>query len=132
MQEMATNNSLVTYSVIGQSYEGRDIGQVEVRTGSPGVKQIIFLECGVHAREWITESTCIWIFDQVRKQSQSKYFINIVLIDIVTKLQLASGYGVDPEITTLVEKYDWIIVPTSNPDGYEYTWTSVWKSVGFK
>ncbi|EFX84965.1 hypothetical protein DAPPUDRAFT_194294 [Daphnia pulex] len=101
MQEMASNNSLVTYSVIGQSYEGRDIGQVEVRTESPGVKQIIFLECGVHAREWITESTCIWIFDQ-----------------------LASGYGVDPEITALVDKYDWIIVPTSNPDGYEYSWTS--------
>ena len=130
MQEMATNNSLVTYSVIGQSYEGRDIGQVEVRTGSPGVKQIIFLECGVHAREWITESTCIWIFDQVRKHRADilEYFINVVLIGTVTKLQLASGYGVDPEITALVDKYDWIIVPTSNPDGYEYSWTSVWKS----
>lgn len=52
----------------------------------------------------------------------------MVLIGTVTKLQLASGYGVDPEITALVEKYDWIIVPTSNPDGYEYSWTSVWKS----
>ena len=69
---MAANNSLVTYSVIGQSYEGRDIGQVAVRTGSPGVKQIIFLECCVHAREWITESTCIWIFDQVGQRINQK------------------------------------------------------------
>ncbi|XP_032791934.2 carboxypeptidase B [Daphnia magna] len=101
MQETAANNPLVSYSVIGQSYEGRDIGQATVRTGSAGVKQIIFLECGIHAREWITESTCIWIFDQ-----------------------LANGYGVDAEITALVDKFDWIIVPTSNPDGYEYSWAS--------
>ncbi len=68
MQETATNNSLVSYSVIGQSYEGRDIGQVTVRTGAAGVKQIIFLECGIHAREWVTEASCIWIFDQVRRR----------------------------------------------------------------
>ena len=46
--------------------------------------------------------SCIWIFDQ-----------------------LANGYGTDAEITTLLNKFDWIIVPSSNPDGYEYTWTTV-------
>lgn len=66
MQETAANNSLVSYSVIGESYEGRDIGQATIRTGNPGGKQIIYLECGIHAREWVAPSTCIWIFDQVR------------------------------------------------------------------
>ena len=36
-----------------------------------------------------------------------------------------NGYGIDAEITQLVNKYDWTIVPTSNPDGYEYTWNTV-------
>lgn len=64
MQETAANNSLVSYSVIGQSYEGRDIGMVTIRTGNVEAKQIIYLECGIHAREWVTEASCIWIFDQ--------------------------------------------------------------------
>ena len=68
MQEMATNSSMVTYTSIGQSYEGREIGQVTIRTGEAGTKQIIFLECGIHAREWVTEASCIWIFDQVRRK----------------------------------------------------------------
>ena len=66
MQETAANNSLVSYSVIGKSYEGRDISQVDIRTGNSGIKQIIYLECGIHAREWVAPSTCIWIMDQVR------------------------------------------------------------------
>ena len=68
MQETAANNTLATYSVIGKSYEGRDIGQMTISsTSSPvnSTKQIIFLECGVHAREWVTHSSCIWILDQV-------------------------------------------------------------------
>lgn len=43
--------------------------------------------------------------------------------------QLANRYGQDAEITALLDKYDWMIVPTSNPDGYEYSWASV--SIGF-
>ena len=73
MQETAANSSMVTYSVIGKSYEGRDIGQVAIRTGAANVKQIIFLECGIHAREWVTEASCIWMFDQVRHHYQMKY-----------------------------------------------------------
>ena len=63
----AANPSLVSYSVIGKSYEGTDIGQVTLSTdGRNSSKPIIFLECGIHAREWVSPSTCIWIFDQVK------------------------------------------------------------------
>lgn len=39
--------------------------------------------------------------------------------------QLATKYGTDAEITALLDYADWLITPVSNPDGYEYTWTTV-------
>lgn len=38
---------------------------------------------------------------------------------------MTTNYGTDAEITALVDKYDWKFVPISNPDGYDYTWTTV-------
>ena len=99
MQDTAGTNVLATYSVIGKSYEGRDIGQILIGNSSNSTKQVIFLECGIHARgiyfkcliystifflllihffyaEWIAESTCIWILDQV----------NLSIIDRMAKI----------------------------------------------
>ena len=33
-------------------------------------------------------------------------------------------YGIDSGITQLVDTYDWLITPISNPDGYIYSWTN--------
>ena len=38
--------------------------------------------------------------------------------------QLANGYGTNPAITKLVDENDIWIVPTWNPDGYEYVFTT--------
>lgn len=37
-------------------------------------------------------------------------------------LQLTKNYGVDYEITALLDKMDFIILPVANPDGYAYSW----------
>lgn len=39
--------------------------------------------------------------------------------------QLTSKYGVDDDITQLVDKYDFHILPVTNPDGYAFTWDDV-------
>lgn len=65
MQGSAANNSYVSFANIGKSYYGLDIAQVTVSAGGNGVRDVIYLECGVHAREWVGPATCIWIFDQV-------------------------------------------------------------------
>lgn len=39
--------------------------------------------------------------------------------------QLATKYDTDPEIKAILDFADWVIAPVSNPDGYEYTWTTV-------
>jgi len=40
-------------------------------------------------------------------------------------LQLVSGYGSDTLMTLLVNNYDWFILPVFNPDGYEFSNTTV-------
>ncbi|XP_069947767.1 carboxypeptidase B isoform X2 [Cherax quadricarinatus] len=88
---------LSVYSA-GETYEGRDIRVVKVSTG--GSKPVIWIDCGIHACEWISTATC-------------QYFLD----------QLTAGYGNDSQVTTLLDSYDFHIMPCTNPDGYVYTWT---------
>lgn len=99
---VASHPTLVSKKVASQTtYEGRELVQVTIGSGGSG-KKVMFFDCDIHAREWISVATCTWIIDQ-----------------------LVNGYGTDPEITALVDKYDWKFVPITNPDGYAYTWASV-------
>ena len=65
VNQLASNNSMVSVSTIGVSYESRDIVTVRISSGGGDTKSAIYLECGMHAREWIAHSTCIWIIDEV-------------------------------------------------------------------
>lgn len=92
---------------IGLTYEGRDIPALRVgvhptnsEQPSPPRKTII-ITGGSHAREWISTSS-----------------VNYVAYSFIT------SYGKSPEMTKLLEKFDWIFIPTLNPDGYVYTWES--------
>lgn len=38
--------------------------------------------------------------------------------------QLINGYSTDNRITSMVDKYDWYILPLANPDGYIYSMTT--------
>lgn len=65
LNQLASNNSMVSVSTIGVSYESRDIVTARITSGGGDTKPAIYLECGMHAREWIAHSTCIWIIDEV-------------------------------------------------------------------
>ncbi|XP_012527601.1 zinc carboxypeptidase [Monomorium pharaonis] len=81
----------------GKTYEGRQIKGVKVsfKANNPG----IFIEGGIHAREWISTATVMYILHQL----------------------LTSD---NPEIRALAESHDWYIFPSFNPDGYVYTHTT--------
>ncbi|XP_011690610.1 PREDICTED: zinc carboxypeptidase-like [Wasmannia auropunctata] len=81
----------------GKSYEGRPIKGVKVsfKPNNPG----IFIEGGIHAREWISPATVMYILHQL----------------------LTSN---NPEVRALAESHDWYIFPSFNPDGYVYTHTT--------
>ncbi|MCJ1402427.1 putative metallocarboxypeptidase ecm14 [Xylographa trunciseda] len=90
---------------LGLTYEGRDIPALRVGVHPTNSKKpvdprkTIIVAGGSHAREWISTST-----------------VNYVAFSLITE------YGKSQQITKLLEEFDWIFIPTLNPDGYVFTW----------
>lgn len=85
---------------IGESYENISIYGVKVSFNKANPNPGIVLEGGIHANEWISPSTVLYILDQL----------------------LTSN---DPDVRALAESHDWYVFPLLNPDGYKYTHTTV-------
>jgi len=86
-----------TYT-IGSSIEGRDIKAFKISKAGAG-RRAYLIDATHHAREWLSTGTLIKIIDH-----------------------LVNQYGVDADVTRLVDLYDWVLIPVVNPDGYQYTW----------
>ena len=86
---------------LGKTYEGRSIDVLVVREQGPHTKPVIWLDCGIHAREWVSPPACLHAVDR--------------LLDSVNSVQ--------PE-ENLLALYDFYILPVANPDGYIYSWSS--------
>jgi len=86
--------------IIGRSWEGRELRVVTVGNRNRrqfGPKPAIFIEGGIHAREWISPAT-----------------VTFVLRELVT----------NPRHSQLLDQFDFFILPVVNPDGYEYSHTT--------
>jgi len=82
---------------IGKSYENRNIKGFKI--GNDENKKTIIIMGGTHSREWISIST-----------------INYIAYNLITL------YEKDEEINKMINNFNFIIIPTINPDGYLYTW----------
>ncbi|XP_061392970.1 zinc carboxypeptidase [Musca vetustissima] len=86
--------NVVSILDIGTSTQGVPIKGVKI-SHKPGNKAI-FIEAGIHAREWIAPAAATYLINQLLTST-------------------------DDSIKSLAQNYNWIILPSINPDGYKYT-----------
>jgi len=94
LAEHAAANDFANVINIGKSYEGRDMNVLAITKAGPG-KPNIWIEAGIHAREWIAPAV-------------GTYVIN----------QLFENYDSHPEY---LDELNWYFIPSANPDGYQYS-----------
>lgn len=58
-------------------------------------KKVVFLDGGMSARDWISISTALYVIDQLVESFE--------------------------ENKDLLKNYDWVVMPLTNPDGYEFS-----------
>ena len=64
-QNIADYPNLVSKQTLATTLEGSDVVMATISTGNSSSKPIMFYECGIHAREWISPATCMWIMNEV-------------------------------------------------------------------
>ncbi|KAG9348879.1 hypothetical protein JZ751_029196 [Albula glossodonta] len=87
--------------LIGSSFEKRPLWVLKL-SGKRGnqPKRAMWIDCGIHAREWISHAFCLWFV---------QYSIDF--------------YNQIPDMTEILDSMDIYVLPVMNPDGYKYTWT---------
>ncbi|XP_069022371.1 carboxypeptidase B2 [Embiotoca jacksoni] len=95
------NPSTVKTILIGSSYEKRPLYVLKLSFNDRPNKKAMWIDCGIHAREWIAPAFCLW-------------FVHYSL----------SFYKINQDITRILDNMDVYVLPVVNPDGYKYTWTT--------
>jgi len=91
----ATYPNMVTLINIGKTATGQnDMIVVKISSGGNG-KKAMFVDGGIHAREWISPAFVTWLIRE-----------------------LVENYAAHPQY---VDQMDWYILPVMNPDGYRWT-----------
>jgi len=103
IDELVTGNpTLASQEVLGRSVQGRDIVGLRITApGDPSGRVQVAINGCQHAREWVSPTTVLFVVEQ-----------------------LLNGYGNDQQITDLMDRVEFVVVPMVNPDGYNYTWTN--------
>jgi len=87
---------------IGKTYEGREIPLLRITHNITEEikKPIILIDSGIHAREWVSLSTTMWLIHELMVKDT------------------------DPAVNAFLDSFDFTFMPVLNPDGYDFTWQS--------
>lgn len=100
---VAQNPAIVARISLGNSYLGNPLIVARIGANSAAsAKPVIWLEGGIHAREWISPATVTYFAQQ-----------------LVNRFNAG-----DPVAVDLLNYFDFYIVPVLNVDGYEYSHTN--------
>jgi len=102
LKELAEAHPKITKFVpsIGKSHQGRHIPVIHLNASPKANKPQIWLNGGQHAREWIAPAVVMYMTQQ-----------------------LLTDYKKNPKVKKLMDKFEFVVAPVINPDGYEYTFT---------
>jgi len=98
VQAQADASSIAQTFSVGNSYEGRNMTGIVINPTRNDLPTI-WLDSNIHAREWITSASMLYIIEQILT-------------------------GTSADAVRMRTNYRWYILPNHNPDGYEFTWTS--------
>ncbi|XP_064552619.1 zinc carboxypeptidase-like [Drosophila montana] len=82
---------------MGLSTQGLPIKGVKIGFGGENLTSV-FIESGIHAREWIAPATATYFIDQLLHSN-------------------------DTSVQAMARSHNWLIFPSVNPDGYHYSFT---------
>lgn len=94
LDEIARSNSKVaTIETIGKSFEGRDLKVIKISSGSSSGKKKIWIDAGLHAREWIGPSTAMYFINKVNIEMVSLDIQFQLLLIVAIFIQLLSLFS---------------------------------------
>ena len=106
--DFVLETDIASISFMGETIQGRQIPIITLSTGGGAEKPGYYIQAQLHAREWLANAATTFIMNA-----------------------LGEGYGVDPDITEVLNNVNIFIVPTVNIDGYIYSWigsnTRMWR-----
>lgn len=79
-----------TVFTVGESFEGRLIKGIKITSNDDN--PAIFIEANIHAREWISSATSVWIINELLTTT-------------------------DQRVKDIADSVTWYLVPVTNPDG---------------
>lgn len=83
---------------IGTSLEGRELIFAKVSSNPNASNPVILIDGGIHAREWIAPATVLYILQELVENEANR---------------------------DLLASIDWYLLPVLNPDGYDFSHTTV-------
>lgn len=89
--------NLVRLQDLGKSFEGRRIKLVKISAQPDAGNPIIFVDAGIHSREWVAPAMATYLINRLASDSDAI------------------------QIGGILDGVDWYILPVVNPDGYEYS-----------
>ena len=89
---MAAKYTFATVTLIGETFQRRQMIVLSLLKAGRG-KPNIWIEAGIHAREWISPAMAIYIIDQLLNNDQDG----------------------------ILSQLNFHILPIANPDGYEFS-----------
>jgi len=95
LDDMVSKYPYASIVTAGSTYEGRIIRSLKISTGGRN-RPAFVINCGLHAREWVGPASCMYAAKYLLEGSSSANYMSEV---------------------------DYYITPSSNPDGYLYTWS---------